>query len=464
MNLAGEFRSFLAVHFRYPKSHELMKFVAAVPRMGISRRFRTNRTSLYKVDKVMDISRYSAATLTSGIPRVVAHLVKRAADEGVTLAVWHKGRLVPVECDGSGKVTFPPQHWRKEPSRFSLQKIYMDLMRIRPWFAILGAAFSIPLVRLIGNGLVSLFSSHWSGVPRSSIPLRDMTYFLPEVPDAETSDRLSLALQYEEDFEISILVHDLLPVSHPQHFDAASNSEFLLYLQLVVRARSLVAGSPVLRNQLELFASSMGLSEKPTIHIHDLPIDNSPLDMVLSAAPNAVDTALFIGAFQSRKGLDVAGSLFARGGMGNLVLAVVGVPKPTNPLEMSLFRQLKLLENVRLLGALSDQELWSEFSKAEVVVYLSAAEGYGLPVLEGLSAGKPVVCIDTPINRYFQVKYGGIFLIPHKLGNFSETDLASALGRAVNEKYSTPDNLPLHPSDWASAVFSDVFSGKGCKR
>ena len=50
---------------------------------------------------------------------------------------------------------------------------------------------------------------------------------------------------------------------------------------------------------------------------------------------------------------------------------------------------------VRVLGYLSDQELGAAYANADVVCYPSLEEGFGLPVLEAMAAGAPVVTSDA---------------------------------------------------------------------
>ena len=47
----------------------------------------------------------------------------------------------------------------------------------------------------------------------------------------------------------------------------------------------------------------------------------------------------------------------------------------------------------------SEEELASLYSRAAVFVFLSEYEGFGLTPLEALSAGVPIVVLDTPIAR-----------------------------------------------------------------
>ncbi|MCS7313047.1 MAG: glycosyltransferase family 4 protein [Acidobacteria bacterium] len=54
---------------------------------------------------------------------------------------------------------------------------------------------------------------------------------------------------------------------------------------------------------------------------------------------------------------------------------------------------------VRFLGYQPEDVLHAFYRHADAVLYLSEYEGFGLPVLEGLAAGKPVVVSDIPVFR-----------------------------------------------------------------
>ena len=60
---------------------------------------------------------------------------------------------------------------------------------------------------------------------------------------------------------------------------------------------------------------------------------------------------------------------------------------------------------VRIMPHLSETELIDMYRKAEIVASLSAYEGFGIPVLEGLYFGCKVVCADIPVYKELYDKY-----------------------------------------------------------
>jgi glycosyltransferase involved in cell wall biosynthesis len=57
--------------------------------------------------------------------------------------------------------------------------------------------------------------------------------------------------------------------------------------------------------------------------------------------------------------------------------------------------QLKLEKRVRFLGRVSDLELITLYSMAEVFAFPSFFEGFGIPPLEAMACGTPVITSNT---------------------------------------------------------------------
>ena len=73
---------------------------------------------------------------------------------------------------------------------------------------------------------------------------------------------------------------------------------------------------------------------------------------------------------------------------------------------------LRLDDDVVLLGTVPDAELPGWYAAADVLAFPSTKEGWGLAVLEAMSAGLPVVASDLPVFREFLSPGRDALLVP----------------------------------------------------
>jgi glycosyltransferase involved in cell wall biosynthesis len=80
-----------------------------------------------------------------------------------------------------------------------------------------------------------------------------------------------------------------------------------------------------------------------------------------------------------------------------LVLDLVGDDRTHPPLDLAeLISRLGLAGSVRLSGFVSEEDLARRYAAADVAVYLSEYEGFGLPALEAMARRVPVVASFRP--------------------------------------------------------------------
>ncbi len=94
-----------------------------------------------------------------------------------------------------------------------------------------------------------------------------------------------------------------------------------------------------------------------------------------------------------------------------LGLVLVGQHDPRFPDEVSqLVTSLGLSEHVRQYTYANDEVLEGLYANAEVFAYPSLIEGFGMPLLEAMAAGLPVVSSDTEAVQ--EVAGGGALIVP----------------------------------------------------
>jgi glycosyltransferase-like protein len=148
-----------------------------------------------------------------------------------------------------------------------------------------------------------------------------------------------------------------------------------------------------------------------------------PLAAALRKSAGAADRPLIltVGGIEPRKGSDTlvrAIALLRDGGL-NPVLAVVGGHsfqdyRAYRDRVFSLLPDLglELDRDILLLGTVADAELPSWFAAADVFAFPSTKEGWGLVVLEAMSAGLPVVASDLPVFREYLTPGQDALLVP----------------------------------------------------
>lgn len=89
----------------------------------------------------------------------------------------------------------------------------------------------------------------------------------------------------------------------------------------------------------------------------------------------------------------------------------------------TLVTSLSMSDTVEIRHAVSDEELGSLYHHAEALIFPSRMEGFGLPALEALSYGCPVIASDIPVFHEILGTYA----------YFTDTTKPEALSRTMNE-------------------------------
>jgi glycosyltransferase involved in cell wall biosynthesis len=126
-------------------------------------------------------------------------------------------------------------------------------------------------------------------------------------------------------------------------------------------------------------------------------VDEEAADRIRDRLDLPDEYVLAIGTMEPRKGLDVLVDAMSRPGAPRLPLVIVG-PRGWGNVDPHALAAHRGLDPSRLLvlGGITDTELSVVLHGASVFVAPSLAEGFGLPLLEAMAVGVPIVHSDAP--------------------------------------------------------------------
>ena len=112
------------------------------------------------------------------------------------------------------------------------------------------------------------------------------------------------------------------------------------------------------------------------------------------------DFFLYVGTIEPRKNIDVAIKVFNKLLNTKYLLLdtkflIIGKAGWKNEKIFQLIKNLKIEDKVIFLGYVEDKDLPYFYSGAKLTFYLSSYEGFGLPPLESLACGTPVIAGDN---------------------------------------------------------------------
>ncbi len=202
---------------------------------------------------------------------------------------------------------------------------------------------------------------------------------------------------------VVVTLHDLIPIKHPETERFAARIYWRLQIPIAARRSAfIITDSEHARR--EIMADFRVAPEKiRAIMLGFDPAMIEERDAVAGAAvrgkyglPN--DYILYVGTIQPRKNLDTlieAFSLLKGKGTFAGKLVIVGRKGWLYDTLFSRISDLGLGDEVLFTGFVPDEELPFIYDGARVFVYLSLFEGFGLPPLEAMACGVPVVTSDT---------------------------------------------------------------------
>ncbi len=200
-----------------------------------------------------------------------------------------------------------------------------------------------------------------------------------------------------------VVIHDLIYLTRPDLFTRIERAYFALIPRLLSRAEIVAAVSEHVRGDvLEHFPKR----DPQTVRVIPNGVDPSffltPERRLLEAdrARGAFGLirpyAIAVGRRNPRKNLARLVRSFVDSGLDDLDLVLAG---PTDgPRDVALEETIASAAGgrIRQLGEVSNELLPGLYAGAECACYVSLAEGFGVPPLEAMATGTPVLASDIP--------------------------------------------------------------------
>lgn len=250
------------------------------------------------------------------------------------------------------------------------------------------------------------------------------------------------------------MVHDLIPLTHPEYCRPGEADKHRIRMQTVLSlAQGVVTNSQATLDELSLFAVSQGASVPPSAPAFLAPplffVDNN-------VNPSEKPYFVVLGTIEPRKNhlmlLQVWRRLAERLGERAPRLVVIGQRgwECENTIDM-LERCEQLKGCVTELPACSDSELASWLCHARALLFPSFAEGYGLPLVEALSLGTPVIASDLKVFREIAGD------IPEYLDPLDGSGWMAMIERYLDEQGSERNQQLERMSDFVAPTWEQHF-------
>ncbi|MDF2442377.1 MAG: hypothetical protein JWR01_580 [Subtercola sp.] len=233
--------------------------------------------------------------------------------------------------------------------------------------------------------------------------------------------------------QIAVTIHDVVPWTHPQTLTAHGVA---WHKAMARRARKYADAVVVPTHAVaQELARYVNFGER--VRVIGGAVSSAlrvPADADAHAAALGLPDSyvLAVGTLEPRKGLSSLIAALARDDAPDLPLVIAG-PKGWGDLDVEAVAASAGLAPNRLhiLGFVSDEDLALVISRATVFVYPSMAEGFGLPIIEALHFGTPVIHTDVP--ALLEVADDASIVVPREDATGLPARLAEAISRVVTD-------------------------------
>lgn len=279
--------------------------------------------------------------------------------------------------------------------------------------------------------------------------------------DAVPRHQRQLLRWKENGVALWFVIYDLLPVQRPAWFSDQLVARFRRWLRAVAGMADgfLCISPPVDQDLRRTLFDRFGLSAHGNFRSAVFPMgwDLAATQPTVGIPPNFAEllehlsgkrVALMVGTLEPRKGhediLNAFETLWKWG--SDSCLVIVGKPGwKTERLQRRLLNNVEMGVRLFWLSDASDEALGKFYDLCSGVIIASYGEGFGLPLIEAIGYGKPVLARDIPVFRLHEAK---------AVQFFSEIDpmaLGEVIDRWLEQTESEEEPVFAIPVSWSES-------------
>lgn len=194
-----------------------------------------------------------------------------------------------------------------------------------------------------------------------------------------------------------VTIHDVFHLANPRYYSRLKHLFIGAYYHFSCRKSNLILTvSDFSKQEIREYCGDKAYDKTITIY------NGSDIDAP-NVSPMKIDSdyILFVGNIKPHKNLKNALLGFQKMGKENLKFVIVGKKEGFITADNGVFSIVEKLnegsEKVTFTGNISDDELYRWYKGAKMLIQPSFYEGFGLPIIEAMTFGLPIVCSDIQV-------------------------------------------------------------------
>lgn len=472
----GPFYTWLALTGCYPDKFELKDFETQITVYGLPQAIQnvlTNRSKVTetarnlvavelitpKFDQLVDVTHTYSAPYLTGIQRVVFGVAQGPKNISTFIWVGDTGIIQEKDIQKPEEAVKPSSSlgWRIGlVHHLHSQVPKLDKSRIGTRIRIL----LLPLARIIKRNLVAReVDKQVKGNPNekwTNLLILNTSITIPEISASLRHIYTYESILDNEIIPVQIILHDFIPIFHAWTVHYGNRGHFNSYIRLVLLATRVVSVSSLVQEQAKLITQAFRLERsewserKQTFDYMALPSGLKPA--TIGEFKKQRNLVVMAGSLEPRKNhmqFLSAVELLARDGV-RVTARILGSAGWENEHILAKIHDLQIRGiDIERLGNLTDSEMRKLIAEAQVLLQISEAEGFGLPISEAIALGTRVIVSDIrPLKEWKHPRVSRVQIgDPEQL----KIELSTILNNPEEQGVITPEEITWQ--DWQQLLF-----------